>query len=101
MSLYGVYHVYDVDGGFGDSIGQQDLITIFETEDEAKEYVERWTDPYTYEIPYAELTCGELRYKKLPAIQKDLNIRPEEVGTMYYYKRDHSNSLDEEDEAKE
>ena len=63
--MYGIFHVYDVDGGFGDCIGQKDLLFVVESEEVAKAYCEKWSNPYVYDTPYAYLSCGELVYEEL------------------------------------
>lgn len=34
--VYGVFHLYDEDGGFGDAIRQKELICIFDSEKKSK-----------------------------------------------------------------
>ena len=39
--VYGVFHLYDEDGGFGDAIRQKDLICIFDSEEKANAFKEK------------------------------------------------------------
>lgn len=66
--LFGVYHEYEVDGGFGDAVGQRDLIGVTDDEDEAKAYVNKWSNDHVYDKPYDELYCGLLTYDELPML---------------------------------
>lgn len=60
--LYGIFHIYSVDGGFGDAVPKEDLLFVTDSEDLAKEYVKKWSHPYIYDTPYQALTCGRLGY---------------------------------------
>ena len=54
--LFGVYHVYDVDGGIGDAVEKSDFVgCIYATDEEAKAYVKKWSKPKVYATPYAKL----------------------------------------------
>lgn len=66
MSKFGVFHIFDVDGGFGDAIGQQELICIFDTEEQANEFKTKYEKPHVYDCPYQCLECGKLEVKELP-----------------------------------
>lgn len=63
--IYGIFHCYEVDGGFGDAVLMEDLLFVTDSEEIAKAYVEKWSHPYIYDRPYSYLTCGELRYGQL------------------------------------
>lgn len=60
MIVYVVEHLYDVDGGFGDAISENDIVAAFETEEEAEAFVAKYSDVHVYDRPYASLRCGEL-----------------------------------------
>lgn len=62
--MYLIKHYYDVDGGFGDSVGTEKTIGFVSTEEEAKEYCKQWSHPCVYARPYASLHCGKLGYEK-------------------------------------
>lgn len=77
-NMYAVYHVYDVDGGFGDAVERDDMIAIFPTEELAKAYVAKWNNPHVYAVPYQELQCGLLEVRILPPMmnEKDIDRSP-------------------------
>ena len=62
---YGIFHAYDVDGGFGDVIVKVDLVCICRDEETAKRFIERYRNPHVYDKPYSDLECGDLYYEKL------------------------------------
>ena len=64
--VYGVFHLYDEDGGFGDAIRQKELICIFDSEEKANAFKEKYQNPHEYSKPYDMLYCGELRVEELP-----------------------------------
>ena len=56
--LWNIFHGYDVDGGFGDPVYQEDLVaTVEATDDEIKEFVEKWNKSEVYDRPYGYLEC--------------------------------------------
>ena len=60
--LWNIFHCYGTDGGFGDYIPQEDHVgTVEATEEEIKEFLEKWDKPEVYEKPYAELDCHAVR----------------------------------------
>lgn len=63
--LYGIFHLYSVDGGFGDAVPKEDLLFVTDSEETAREYIKKWSHPYIYDTPYAELSCGELEYREI------------------------------------
>lgn len=64
-----VYHAYDVDGGFGDAVGQKDCVGMIEaTDEEASKYVEKYSRQYTYDHPYSALTAGTIVLEELPQL---------------------------------
>ena len=60
MTIYNVIHYYGVDGGFGDYVAQTQLLGCFESEEDAKTFIDRFSKPHIYDVPYAELDCGKL-----------------------------------------
>ena len=58
--LYLVKHRYDVDGGYGDAVEQNELIAIFRTREDAEAFVKKFEDPHIYDTPYNDLRCGIL-----------------------------------------
>lgn len=74
--MYLIEHVYDVDGGFGDAIGNTDVIGAMETMEEAIAYVAKWSHPVVYDVPYAPLEHKALRIREV----KKLNINEDPFG---------------------
>lgn len=64
--VYGVFHCWDEDGGFGDAICKKDLICIFDSEEKANAFKEKYDNPHDYAMPYDILYCGELQVEELP-----------------------------------
>ena len=65
-SIFGVFHIYDVDGGFGDAVEVKDLILVCVSKEEATEVVKSFSNEHTYRVPYEELKCGKLVVEELP-----------------------------------
>lgn len=87
MKVYNVYHEYDTDGGFGDAIEQADLVATFASEDDAKAFVEKYSQPYVYDRPYNELWCNKLFISETEIIthaEFDINKNPEDYGTTWW-----------------
>lgn len=59
-----LYH-HDEDGGFGDCISTIKPVCIFDTEEMAKEYVEKYSKETVYDIPYDKLYTGRLSYREI------------------------------------
>ena len=78
---YLILHVYDVDGGFGNSVAVDMPIGVVDSEDDAKEYIERWNNDHVYDIPYSDLHCGGLTYEKLTHIH-NLHLPPYEYNEL-------------------
>lgn len=66
MSKFAVFHIFDVDGGFGDAIAQKEIICIFDTEEEANNFKTKYEKPHVYDCPYQTLECGRLEVMELP-----------------------------------
>lgn len=64
--VFGVFHKFDVDGGFGDAITKEELICAFDSFEKAEEFKKKYEDPHVYDSPYADLECGELVIEELP-----------------------------------
>ena len=91
--IYEVVHLYDVDGGFGDAIGREDVIARFAEESKAKEIVEKYAKPHIYEKPYASLYCGELVVHEV-----ELDVYPEEKSMWWLRTKSLEDDWDEDDE---
>lgn len=79
-NIYVIKHLYDIDGGYGDAIGCESIIGYTTSESEANEYIERYSNPIVYDIPYNELRKGKLIYE--PLNQIDINKNPFENEDM-------------------
>lgn len=99
MSIFGVFHKYDTDGGFGDAIPQKELICIFETLEKAEEFKKKYEDPHVYDRPYAELECGELVIEELPTSYDESKFWW--IGVDERDEEDFEGFEDEEDEENE
>lgn len=55
MKIYNVIHQYDVDGGFGDAISQSKLLFTTTSKEAAEQFVNNYSNPHIYDIPYSEL----------------------------------------------
>lgn len=91
--IYTVTHIYDVDGGFGDAIGEETLINTFLTEEEANAFVAKYSKPHVYDIPYDKLHCGELRVDKV-----EINRNPDDCHMWWLHDEDDESWEDDEDE---
>ena len=90
--LFGIYHGYDVDGGFGDAVCQEDLLFVSNSKETAEAYAKKWDNSHVYDKPYANLYCGELFVKELPPLcvtAETLDVPPWELAKQLPY-CDHS-----------
>ena len=60
MEIYRVIHDYDIDGGFGDAVSKQEIVTSFFNEEDAHAFIEKYEKPHVYDVPYSSLECGML-----------------------------------------
>lgn len=89
--VYQVVHNYYVDGGFGDAISRSDVVAVFASEDDAKEFASRFSNPHVYDKPYADLECGTLVVVAMDVIPA--GFFPADTYNMWW--------LDEEDDSDE
>lgn len=75
--IYLVLHCYECDGGFGDAISQETIVTAFSSKDKARTYARKWSKRHVYGAPFDELTCGTLRVQKVGVDTMSLNDKPE------------------------
>lgn len=75
-SVYIIKHLYDVDGGFGDAVSQETIVGITTDKVKAEQYVEKWSAPFVYDTPYADLECSRLVVEEVEADDFDLDTRP-------------------------
>lgn len=85
MTIYNVYHVYDVGDEYGNAIYAEDYVASFEREDDAKAFVEKYNDPYVYNKPYDELYCNIFIVRESELITRksfDINDTPKDYGVF-------------------
>lgn len=95
MKTFGVFHKFDVDGGFGDAIPQEELICTFNSVEEAWDFIKKYEKPHVYDCPYQCLECGQLELRELPTTynEKDFWWLSED-----YEECDEEEDYEEEDE---
>lgn len=64
FELFGVFHLYDVDGGFGDAVTQKDLLCVFLNKEEADKFAKQYENEHVYGT--APLYCGKMVVEELP-----------------------------------
>ena len=95
MKTFGVFHIFDVDGGFGDAIPREELICTFNSVEEAWDFIKKYEKPHVYDCPYQCLECGQLELRELPTTynEKDFWWLSED-----YEECDEEEDYEEEDE---
>ena len=78
--IFLIIHEYDVDGGFGDAISQEDVLGFFRTKEEADKYVEKYSKPQIYDKPYAPLYEHTLYVREMEPL--DINEDPWKEETV-------------------
>lgn len=63
--IYQVIHMYDVDGGFGDSVPQEEVVATFSAKRKAETFVAKYSRPHIYAVPYSSLYCGDLEIREI------------------------------------
>ena len=67
MSKFAVFHIFDVDGGFGDAIAQKEIICVFDTEEQANAFKAKYEKPHVYDPAHIKrLECGKLEVREFP-----------------------------------
>lgn len=66
--MFIIFEEYYEEDGYGDDTYTERPIGIFETEEEAKEYVKLYSCEHVYDISYSDLRRGGLSYYKLPLL---------------------------------
>ena len=102
--MFGVFHLYGVDGGFGDAISREDLLFVTADGEKAQKYVDKWSRPHVYSSPYNDLYRGELVVKPLDSLDDvDFDKPPfywyDEKD--YYDKDYYSDDYEDEEEIEE
>ena len=85
MTIYNVYHVYEVGDEFGNAIYAEDYVASFASETDAKEFVVKYSNPYVYDKPYDELHCNEFIVRESELIAHadfDINDTPKDFGVF-------------------
>lgn len=85
MTIYNVYHVYEVGDDFGNAIYADDYVASFESETDAKAFVQKYSNPYVYDKPYDELHCNEFVVREselITSAQFDINDTPKDFGVL-------------------
>lgn len=83
MKIYSIYHIYEVDGGFGDSILKEEHVITLESETDAKEFIDKYNHPYAYDKIYDEMYCNKYTIRETETIShKSFNINkaPKDYG---------------------
>lgn len=70
--LWAIYHDYDVDGGFGDSIHETEMVGVVQaTEEEIEAFIQKYDKPIIYDKPYDELYCHSVRVEEIEMTSLD------------------------------
>ena len=83
MKIYNVAHIYDIDSGFGDAVQTEDFVAAFANRKDAEAFVEKYSKPYVYDIPYAGLYCNKFIIVEAEVITRsefNLDKTPKEYG---------------------
>lgn len=85
--MIAVYHAYDEDGGFGDSVSVTELVAIFESDADADAFVKKYSRVVITNDPYCFLTAGYLYTERIEKFIKheDFNLekKPAEYGAYF------------------
>lgn len=85
MTIYNVYHVYDVGDEYGNAIYADDYVASFEDEMDAKAFVKKYSKPYVYAKPDEELHCNEFIVRESELITHanfNINDTPKDFGVL-------------------
>lgn len=93
MKTFGVFHIFDVDGGFGDAIPQEELICTFNSVEEAWDFIKKYEKPHVYDCPYQCLECGQLELRELPTTYNEKDF--------WWLSEEYEECDEEEDEDEE
>ena len=91
MKVYSVYHRYDVDGGFGDAVPQEEHVATFESKTDAEMFVLKYSKPRVYAEPYNKLYCNEYVIRETEIISHaefDINKTPADYGVWLLQKEE-------------
>lgn len=74
--IYLIIHEYDVDGGFGDAVSQEEVLGYFTSRKKADEYVEKYSQPRVYDRPYSDLYEHTLFVRKMEMKPLETDVNP-------------------------
>lgn len=98
MKIYNVIHKYDVDGGFGDAISQSKLLFTTTSKEVAEQFVNNYSNPHIYEVPYSELWEGTLVITEQTVIESYNDIPQDIIQWGEYNKNYKKEEYEDEDE---
>ena len=79
--LYNIFHVFDVDGGFGDAVKTEKCLGLVEaTEEEIEEFLKLWDKPRIYDHPYSDLYEHHVKAEPVK-IQELSDLEPYDPAT--------------------
>lgn len=76
MKIYIIMHCYDVDGGFGDAVYQEDPMFATTEGEKARQYVEKYDKPVIYSRPYDPLYHHGLCIREMDLQEPNLDKNP-------------------------
>lgn len=83
--LWNIYHIYDVDGGYGDAVQITDLVgTVSATDEQIDLIVEYWNKPRVYAHPYDDLTEHTIIKEEVKPIYDLVNFEPYDPKTRLW-----------------
>lgn len=91
-TIWIVYHVFDVDGGFGDAVSVTEVAKVFTNKDDAASFVRANWNPRIVDVPYQALTDGYFYMKETP-IHKGPSDANDEKNALRFTDYGVSNSL--------
>ena len=83
--IYGIFHEWETDGGYGDAVYRCDLIGVVNDEETAKAYVKKYKNPHIYDMLYDYLEAGDLTYMELESLT--LDVSPASLGYSDHFDR--------------
>ena len=89
MKIYNVIHEFDVDGGFGDAILNQEIIKCFMSKTDAEDFVDRYSKTHVYDTLYSDLYCCCLYIEEKEITTHDDYIKEEPMFWIDLYLREY------------
>lgn len=72
MKIYKVTHFYEDDGGYGDAVGQEEVLALCSSMKDAKYIQKKLSNPHIYDRPYDNLICGQINIEEMEIVN-DVN----------------------------